>query len=510
MKIIILCILLFFTAGKLQASETLLRAKDADFSFSFESLKLDEFNNEKMGLFGANFLVALEEHPWLSIGAATYGSLTGKRGGFITLGLASDAHINLKQDLSAHAGLFVGAGGGHGGYQLQGGGLMLRGHVGLSWDEAFGNLGAGLSRVSFPNGHVDSSQMYVSYAYDFQSLIASGWVETASADEKQGWTALNQHQFGLVYRMYNVPAGVKNSAGRPQYKSIGLVGVEWQQEINDWMFASLETEGAMSGKSNGYMQILLGLGMHYPLMDNLRLKLSGSVGVAGGGNVDTGGGLLADIGIGLKTNISDDLSVEAEVAVVDSLRADFKAKSFALKLNRSFTTPLVMQGQSVELAQLHNYSAQHMRVRFVHQSYFKPASVSQAWRSHHAHRDVNLLGFQSDYFINDHFFLSGQGIAAYEGQAGGYMTGLVGAGIAYPLTQAWAVETELLVGAAGGGGLAVAGGLVWQVNAGMSYHVTDNYSVLFEVGRMDAPKGAFAANVLSISTAYDFSLFMGK
>lgn len=508
MKTILLCALLFLFTGKVQAGEQTLYAKDAEFSFSFESLKLDEFNNENMGLFGGNFLIDLKDYPWLSLGAATYGSLTGERGGFITLGLASDAHVNLRGNLSAHAGLFVGAGGGHGGYQLQGGGLMLRGHLGLSFDDAFGNLGLGLSRVAFPNGHVDSSQMYASYAYGFQSLIADGWSDTPQVSGMQGWAEKSLHQFGVVYRMYDVPVGVKNSAGKAQYKSIGLLGVEWQHEVNDNMFVSLETEGAMAGKSNGYMQILLGVGLHYPLMDNLRLKLSGSAGVAGGGNVDTGGGLLTDLGLGLQANISDDVSVEVEAGLVDSLLADFKARSFALKLNQSYSTPLVLQGETVQLAQLQAYDVQHMRVRFVHQSYFKPANATTSWRSHHAHRDVNLLGFQNDYFINDYVFLSGQGIAAYEGQAGGYMAGLVGGGFVYPLTKQWAVEMELLAGAAGGGGLAVGGGLVWQVNAGVSYHMTDDYSVLLEAGRIAAVKGAFVANVASVSTAYHFSLFM--
>ncbi|MDX8382526.1 MAG: hypothetical protein R8M45_00495, partial [Ghiorsea sp.] len=127
---------------------------------------------------------------------------------------------------------------------------------------------------------------------------------------------------------------------------------------------------------------------------------------------------------------------------------------------------------------------------------------------HHAERDVNLLGFQSDYFLNDSWFLSGQGIAAYEGQAGGYMIGLIGGGYRLPLAQSWSLEAEALVGAAGGGGLAVGGGLVWQINAGLAYQWDDDYSALLEMGRIDAPKGDFKANVLSASLAYHFSMFM--
>jgi hypothetical protein len=88
------------------------------------------------------------------------------------------------------------------------------------------------------------------------------------------------------------------------------------------------------------------------------------------------------------------------------------------------------------------------------------------------------------------------------------MTGLLGLGVHYPFLHDWAVEAEALVGAAGGGGLAVGGGLVWQVNAGLSYAVSQNNDVLLQVGRIDAPKGGFAAHVLSVSMAHKFSLFM--
>ena len=66
----------------------------------------------------------------------------------------------------------------------------------------------------------------------------------------------------------------------------------------------------------------------------------------------------------------------------------------------------------------------------------------------------------------------------------------------------------MLVGAAGGGGLAVGGGLVWQINTDLSYAVHENYDILMQVGRMEAPKGDFSADVLSISVAHEFSLFM--
>jgi len=140
----------------------------------------------------------------------------------------------------------------------------------------------------------------------------------------------------------------------------------------------------------------------------------------------------------------------------------------------------------------------------VDQRYLKDAPN---WRSHHANLNVDLLGFQLDYFINDYVYLSGQGIGAYRGMGGGYMTGLVGAGLHLPVagTPLFA-EVDALVGAAGGGGLDVAGGLVGQADAGIGWQFSDAYSMLASYGVMRAVKGKFRARVISLSLGYQFSL----
>jgi len=500
-------LLLVSFVGKSHADDIDVVATKTSFKLSFEELTLHEFADEKMGLMGGNILFQLGDYPWLSLGGASYGTLTGSRGGFITIGLASDVDVDLTENLSSNFGLFVGAGGGHGGYQLQGGGLMLRGHLGLAWKSEKGDFSIGLSRVDFPNGHVASNQVYTAYTNTFSSVIGSGWLDETT-QQQAAWDKENKHQFALVYKQYAVPSGIKNALGREQYPTIGLMGVEWKYDLEDGWFVSIESEGAMSGKSNGYMQILLGGGMRYHILDSLSLELSASAGVAGGGNVETGGGLLTDIGLALQQNITNDVALGFEIGWVDSLVADFHARSYAVKINHLFATPLADRGDTLKLSQLGDYDVEHMRIRFVNQSYSPSTNAEQVWRTHHANLDVQLLGFQYDSFIGDNLFLTGQAISAYEGEAGGYITGLVGLGFNVGISEHWNIESEMLFGAAGGGGLAVGGGLVWQINAGLSYAVHENYDILMQVGRLEAPKGDFSANVLSVAVAHKFSLFM--
>ena len=482
-------------------------ATPAQMLFSFETLTLDEFNNETMGLLGGQLLFEVEQLPWLSVGAAAYGTMTGERGGFITLGFASDAAFDISESLTGHAGIFVGAGGGHGGYQLQGGGLMLREHLGLVYESGVGDVGLGVSHVNFPNGHVKSGQGYMSYAYNFYTLVASSWWPLVEENSIENFRNLSAHEFGMVYRKYDVHSGVSNAAGGAQYASLGLVGVEWAHQVNNFSFVNIEAEGAMQGHSNGYMQILLGAGLFYDINESLQTSVSISAGVAGGGAVDTGGGLLADVGLSLKAKVFEDLSLEVELGQVRAPQASFAANSLTLKFKQEYATPVVLADEAVDMESLTGFSAKHVRVRVLQQTYFELPNALASWRTHHANRDVNLLGFQNDYFLDENFFLTGQGIAAYEGQAGGYMIGLLGAGLVLPLYNGFSLEAEGLIGAAGGGGLAVGGGLVWQSNAGVSYHWGKSKSVLMQVGRIEAPKGDFAANVLSLSMGFEFSLF---
>jgi hypothetical protein len=472
--------------------------------FTYESVSLPA--NEKMGFMGSTVLFDASE--WFSLGVGAYGALAGKRGGFITLGGAAEIRQEISDFAEVNSGVFVGAGGGRGGFQLAGGGLMLRYHAGGEIkSEHWGNIGAGVSYVDFPDGTIHSFQPYVSYDYQFDTLHSPGWIEASDIpDYRNSFTPKSEQEFAVVSRTYKVPSGVKQDNGlRAQHPTINLLGIEWNKYVTDDLFIRVESEGAMGGQSTGYMQILFGLGYRIALIKGTWIKLMSSAGVAGGGAVATGGGLLVDATAALQQKLGDHLYAEVAAGYVASPGDSFKALSFAAKLGYHFFTPDI-PGEKVYLSDLGGFDPLPMRIRTTYQSYFKAASN---WRTHHPNTNVNLLGFQLDYFVAENLFLTGQGIAAYHGKAGAYMTGLVGAGAHLSLFGSpLFVELEALAGAAGGGGLAVGGGLVWQTNAGLGYQFSDAYSVIGTYGYMSAPKGPFRARVLTVSVGYNFSLFI--
>lgn len=173
----------------------------------------------------------------------------------------------------------------------------------------------------------------------------------------------------------------------------------------------------------------------------------------------------------------------------------------ALKLNYQFGLPAATSA-TVPWNALAGFDSVPLRIRAVSQTYSKN---SPQWRASNLDKSVGNLGVQVDYFVSPHWFLTGQGLAAYSGQAAGYMTGLVGTGGQWPVSERWFVEGEALLGSAGGGGLEVGSGLVSQVNASLGYRLSKSLSVMATAGQMAALRGDFKAKVLGISLAYQFT-----
>lgn len=484
------------------AQETSWDTTQARFRVTYEEVSLPQ--DESMGFLGGSYLYDINDY--VSLGPAAYGALTGERGGFITLGGTAEVQQSFGNQYELNSGIFIGAGGGRGGYTLSGGGLMLRYHAGVKYrTDHYGHFGLGMSYLDFPDGDIHSTQPYFSYEYPFRTLITSGW-PSKHLFTSTGSHHSSEHDLAVIYKTYSIPSDVLADNGSDQHNRIDLVGIEWNKYLNDNLFLHTEAEGAMGGASNGYMQILLGAGYRHPLTPGSAIKLSGSAGVAGGGNVATGGGLLLDTHLSFQQELTDQLYFEVSAGYVIAPDTNFEAYSLVAKFGYAFDTPYVgKSAYKLDSNDLAGFEPSHFRVRTTHQSYLK---ADPNWRTHHNDLNVSNLGVQMDAFINENLFVTGQGLAAYSGKAGAYMTGLLGAGLHMPLSDTpLFLDGELLAGAAGGGGMSVGGGFVWQSNLGLGYQLSDEFSLIAQYGYMAAPKGDFKADVVTLSFAYNFSFF---
>lgn len=456
--------------------------------------------DEKMGWIGGGLIFGVNDY--LSLGMESFGAVTGQRGGFITLGGSALAKRPLSQHWLAEAGVHLGAGGGRGGYTLSGGGLLVRSHVGLDYRLIPGtSLGFGISDVRFPNGVISSRQAYLQLQHDFSMLRPGGWSGESAPFPSSGPQSVpvKEHQLAAVVRHYRIPAGVETDAGTPQHPTMQLVGVEWERKLGQNGFLKLESEGAAGGKSTGYMQILVGGGYRQPLFGPISLRLSASAGPAGGGGVDTGGGMIGDAGLGVDWRLGRKAAVGVSMSEVRSFTQSFEARSTSLTVAYTFDLPDLLTIDSAY--DWTGFTAERLRIRSKVQQYRQAADN---WRSHHAEQTVENLGFALDYFPSEHLYFTGQGLAAFRGDAGAYMTGLLGGGIHMPWGPLY-VEVEGLIGAAGGGGLAMGGGSVIQGMAALGWHLGPSSSVALSLGRLHALTGDFRANVIGLTLAHRFS-----
>ena len=506
------CLLAPCASGAAQAATAPPALSQFALQGAYESWRLP--GHEAMGMVAVGVRQHFGEH--LRLGVDVYGAVRGERGGFITLGGYSGLEFSLAPQLSLETGLFIGAGGGRGGRELSGGGLMLRGNIGLHYLAGPVDFTAGVSQVDFPNGGIiRSTQAYVGAQLPFRALLQPGGITgspatafTSATLDLTGYTPHPQ-AFGVVLREIDVSPGVSTDNGRPQ-QNFSLIGAEWRTFLGPHAFTRIEASAAMRGGVAGYMQVMSGGGLHYPLSKRLDAHGSLSVGFGGGGGVNTAGGLLAAADLGLQYALQPHWLVEVGAGYFTAPHGALRAKTYTLRVAHGFGEPAAPGAPAFTAANSSapanasstgHYTARAVRVRFAEQHYFQG---SDDWRSLPA-LNVGTLGFQFDYFMTPEWYLTGQGLGAYTGQAGAYMTGQLGLGTHRALTNRTFVELEALTGAAGGGGLHTGSGLVLQLNANLGWQATDRVAVLLGLGEMQAANGPFRAHVAGVSVAYRFN-----
>lgn len=476
--------------------------KSGHYRFSFETLHLPA--GEEMGLLGGNYLLNINDH--IHGGVAAYGALTGERGGFFTGGVEVGGRLVLSRGWQLDGGIFVGGGGG--GSAPQGGGLMLRPHMDLTHQQSWGRWGAGISHVLFPNGDIDSVQMAVTFERDFQVLMfppvstITGMHSPMNAGSPLG---LVEHDFSLQLKSYQPVSGSTATHGGLMEGAFRVIGVEFRQFVSDDRYLALATYGAMGGNVDGFAQVMGRGGYRFRLTPSHSISAGLSVGAAGGGTVDTGCGLLVSVEGAWQFMNSRGLSLGLEFGLVDAPDGGFRARTAGLSAAYHYDALVVGEGGAGVPDAL---STRNWRWRLGHQSYI-PEGDARRKSGQQDDRRVDLIGVAVDVFQSDSLYLTGQALGAYDGGAGGYAAGLVGFGWRQNLgsDDRYGMEFEFALGAGGGGGLEVGGGLLVQPGIAFDCRVSPRLSTQIGLGRLETPDGTLTANVVNLSVGYRFSSY---
>ncbi len=488
-----LALLAMRTAAAEMGEAPPLRTKPALLRMSYEVLELSP--SETMGLAGVHYLVNV--HPDWYVGASGFGAMHGERGGFFTGGFTLGTGRRFASHWMVDAGFFVGGGGG--GSAPQGGGLMLRPHLTVSRDVGGVMLGAGISHVRFPDGDIDGTQAHLTLGipFDLHYARAADAGRTVHVRDLAG-LRLKRSEWSATLGEYRPSNDARTTAGDSMDGGLRRVGFEYRRLLDGRRYFFVETAGAMGGQSDGFAELLAGVGYRLPLASRLHLTGSVAVGAAGGGQVDTGGGTLGKLRLGLDYALAPALRLSLEGGWIES--------------GGSFGGTLYSLGIGYRLGDVgsggHGGDAQAARVQLARWRLGGVLHTNlDAARKDERARDLSLVGLKLEKFVTPSVYLTGQAHGGFAGGAGGYAVGLIGAGWETPLRADGRLRfnAELCAGAAGGGGVDVGAGAVLQPQVGLGWRLDPQFAVRLEAGRVMAPDGRLDSNSIGIGLLYEFS-----
>jgi hypothetical protein len=208
--------------------------------------------------------------------------------------------------------------------------------------------------------------------------------------------------------------------------------------------------------------------------------------------------------LGLEYAVTRRLAVEANAGYMESARGSFRATVLSAQLNYHFglaqpAAPMDASNPSIA-ATFHTW-----QIQVSSETYLTPQRDLNFGTSR---PDVSLFTFALNSFVDQRFYVTGQIVSAYAGQAGGYAAGLFGAGgdTGPIFFQRLRGSLELLAGAAGGGAIDVGGGVVAKAGASLSYELRDNLSFTVGAGRIKAIHGQLNTTTLGAGLTYRFAL----
>jgi hypothetical protein len=465
------------------SSEPLL-ARPATVRLGYERLRLP--GGERLGLLGTTFLIDIG--GGFAVGPAAYGAITGGRGGLFVVGAEAAWHHRIAGPLEFEAG--VHAGGGGGGAAPVGGGLMLRSHLDLLYDLGGLKAGVSASRVRFPNGQIESSQLglVLTVPTDFRFVERDRIGQPLSISGRAG---MGFDRIQAVFGVYKPRSGSRRNSGGELTQKIGFVGTRLERAIDDHLYWGVEAAGAASGGVGGYAEYLGIVGTETAFFSQaLTLGARVALGMGGGGDVGVGGGLLLKGGLYGTLRLARSLGVSIEGGLTRAPQGSFSA------LHGSASLVWVLDDPSDITAP----------PRTVRTDWVAGAERYNAARRDGTVRDLQLNVLKVSRFVTPSIYLTGQAHSAWGGGAGGYIAGMFGVGVQARLWSRLHAGAEALVGAAGGGGIDTQGGALVQPMVYLGMDVTRDLSLRVGAGRIKALHGALDAGVVEASVVFTFGV----
>lgn len=475
-------------------------------NLDYISIKMpnDIFGNPEinMGLTGIHYNLWLNNSIYTGLGF--YGSVLGKRGGLFTLGLNLGIKSKLTKNSFIDTGFHFGGGGGAG--APDGGGAFLLPHVNLGYQFKNFSTTLGYSYINFfDKGNINNTQLrlgiQVPLSFDYASYENKEKSHTVEQLKTSDWNQKSR-RFSLMMHINNLsPYGDSQFTDGKTLngKTVRLAGFEINSYFSENWFVFFKADGAFHGIPSGYMDLFIGSGYHFSFNKNrTNILTKFGIGAGGGGGADTGGGFL----------IYPDISIEQKV--VNNIYFTVN-KGYLMNPNQHFTSSSLGFGlkyytnqQGIQAPKNASFSSgkfKGVEVILGQEMYLNAKRISQPTENLHQ------IALQFNVFVSKNFYLAGHTSFANFGNAGAYAEGIVGIGYQTKplLNNKLQFFSQVLAGAAGGGGIDTGQGLIFKPSIGANLKLNDKLSLRTSLGKVKAKGGALNSTSISFGLNYRIS-----
>jgi hypothetical protein len=443
---------------------------------------LERFSSPKTLIEGLNRIyVGYQFTPNLSLGQSFYSAALGDAGGAFFWGVEGVARLPLSNGFSVSASGFLGGGGGA--VQVIGDGTMWRAGLALDYQVtdawAVQLMGAWVNIEGAP---IDGPTFGIGLRRQIGDGTPGSWTPSLDAA-------------GLVVTGYTSPSGTLNRPGGQQ-DNIALVGARALFALGSNTQLSLGASGAGIG-AEGYMQVTTGLRRNFDL-GGATVFVEGSAGFGGGGNVDTGAGPLLEAAAGISVPVTRQIDAQLSFGGIVAPTGTFRAAGVSLGIMRNFARTRAAAGLGPQAGRQRWAYSGGISVQQTGANYFTNLANTANY--------VVMQESSFDYFLGDALYVSGNGQTTLQGGTAGYAIGMLGLGYQIDLGQRMALSLEGHLGAAGGGGVNTAGGVVGSLRAELDYYVTDRWAVSLGVGHLAALRGTgLSSNIATLGIKIPFT-----
>jgi len=461
---------------------------------------------KKLGLSGLHYIFDINRSFYGGVGY--YGAITGRRGGFFTLGLNAGFQARIQSKLFVDAGIYFGGGGGAA--APDGGGAVILPHAHIGYRFSHVSLLAGYNYLNFfDGGRIKSHQLSYALRIPLQlrhtSVIHTG--KTIRYEDYAGseWD-VPERKIDFTLRLNRLLPKKKSrefvSGASLAGKKIQLLGFELAANLdkNDFLFT--RADGGYKGIKGGYLNVLFGYGHKFSIFnDRTQIALKFAAGPGGGGDVDTKGGLL----------LAPDLSVTQKIW-----------KNFSVNINKGYllTPDQHFFGTTLGLGlqyHLHQSGFRYNENQHYRSAVFKGLEITagqevyfNAKRTDISPAHLHQFFTQLNFSIHKPFYAAIDVSFANFGNAGAYGEGSFGIGMSTAKDKSFSGFIQVMAGGSGGGGLDVGQGLIIKPAAGLQYHVHPVLSLRSTVGFVKAMDGRLSSPTFSLGLNYSISLLHGR